>query len=52
MRTLINAQDGRSPEHATVEIAQGCNLVSEDVRLFESNRWPMAGRGYPIMTLV
>jgi hypothetical protein len=46
------AQSGRSLEHATVQIAQGCNLVSEDVRLFESNRWPMTGRGHPIMTLV
>jgi hypothetical protein len=33
MRTVIVARNGRSPEHATVEIAQGCNLVSEDVRL-------------------
>jgi len=52
MRTVMVARSGRSPEHATVEIAQGCNLVYEDVRLFESNRWPMTGRGYPIMTLV
>lgn len=35
------AQNGRSPEHATVEIAQGYSLVSEDVRIFESNRWPI-----------
>jgi hypothetical protein len=50
MRTVMVARNGRSPEHATVEIARGCHLVCEDVRLFESNRWPMTGRGYPIIT--